>query len=85
MTPVVVLCTAPNAEVGADLAKGLVERRLAACVNVISGVRSFYRWEGKVAVDDEVQLVIKTTESRAEAIEAYLQSAHPYDVPEVLR
>ena len=48
MTPYVVLCTAPDAEVGARLARGLVEARLAACVNIIPGLRSFYEWKGEI-------------------------------------
>lgn len=81
----VVLCTAPaDPEVVARLARGLVESRLAACVNVIAGVRSFYRWEGAVQDDAESQLLIKTTGARLEAVKAHLDEHHPYDVPEIL-
>jgi len=81
----VVLCTAPaEPEVTARLARGLVEARLAACVNVIAGLRSFYRWEGQVQDDPEAQLLIKTTGGRLEALKSHLTSHHPYDVPEIL-
>ncbi len=80
----VILCTAPNAEVGATLARGLVDARLAACVNLIDGVRSFYRWQGKVEDDGEVQLVIKTRASRLGAVKDWIATHHPYDEPEVL-
>lgn len=80
----VILCTAPDAEVGATLARGLVDGRLAACVNLIDGVRSFYRWQGKVEDDGEVQLVIKTRASRLDAVKAWIAENHPYDEPEVL-
>jgi len=81
---VVVLCTAPDDAVAASLARGIVEARLAACVNVVGGLRSFYRWDGAVQDEPEVQLVIKTRGARLEALEAYLVAHHPYDVPELL-
>jgi periplasmic divalent cation tolerance protein len=80
----VVLCTAPDAETGARLAKGLVEAKLAACVNVIPGLRSFYVWQDELQDDAEVQLLIKTRKERLEALENHLDEHHPYDVPELL-
>jgi periplasmic divalent cation tolerance protein len=79
-----VLVTAPDAEVAEHLARTLVDERLAACVNLIPGIRSFYRWEGRVQVDDEVLLVIKTRGDRCEALTERVRSLHPYDLPEVL-
>ncbi len=81
---IVVLCTAPDAEVARRLAQGLVEARLAACVNVLSGARSFYRWEGKVEDASEQQLLVKTLASRFEEVRDWLLVEHPYDVPEIL-
>lgn len=78
----VFLCTAPSAEVAASLARQLVEERLAACVNVVPGVRSFYRWEGQLQEDAEVLLVLKTEEDRADALLARIPQLHPYSVPE---
>lgn len=80
----VALVTAPDAETGARIARTLVEERLAACVNVVPGVRSIYRWEGRVEDDDEVLLVVKTRADRAQALEARVRALHPYDLPEVL-
>ena len=80
----VVMITAPDAEVGGQLARALVDERLAACVNVIPGVRSFYRWEGEVNEDSEVLLVVKTRRDRCDALAARVQALHPYDLPEVL-
>ncbi len=80
----VVLTTAPNAEVGAVIARALVEERLAACVNVVPGVRSIYRWEDDVHDDPEIVLIIKTRAERCEALAARIEDLHPYDVPEVL-
>jgi periplasmic divalent cation tolerance protein len=80
----VALVTAPDAEAGARIARTLVEERLAACVNLVPGVRSIYRWEGAVQDDGEVLLVVKTAAGRAEALAARVREVHPYDVPEVL-
>jgi len=79
-----VLVTAPKGDVAASLARALVEERLAACVNVVPDVRSFYRWEGVVQDDAEVLLVVKTRADRTEALAARVQELHPYDLPEVL-
>ncbi len=80
----VILCTAPNSDIGAMLARGLVEKQLAACVNLIAGVRSFYRWKGQVEDDGEVQLVVKTRASRFDDVRAWIEENHPYDTPEIL-
>lgn len=80
----VVLITAPDAETGGRLARSLVEERLAACVNVVPGVRSIYRWEGKIHEDLEVLLIVKTSSDRTAALAERVNALHPYDVPEVL-
>ena len=78
-----VYCTCPPDAVDA-LAGGLVERRLAACVNVLPKIRSVYRWEGAVTADEESLLVIKTTAASFAALRDWLCAQHPYDVPEVI-
>ncbi len=80
----VVLVTAPDTDTAARLAGALVEERLAACVNVVPEIRSFYRWEGAVQDDAEVLLVIKSTAERSSALAARVRELHPYDLPEVL-
>ena len=80
----VVLVTAPDAEVGARLARAVVEERLAACGNLVPGVRSIYRWAGAVQEDDEVLLVIKTREDRMAALSRRVHELHPYELPELL-
>jgi periplasmic divalent cation tolerance protein len=80
----VVLCTAPTAEVAAGLARALVEARLAACGNVLPGLRSIYRWQERVEDEPEVLLLLKTTRERFPALREELQRLHPYEVPEVL-
>ncbi len=81
---VVVLVTAPSAEKAADIARALVEERLAACGNVVPSVRSIYRWEGKVQDEAEALLVLKTTRARFPALRDRVLALHPYQVPEVL-
>jgi len=80
--PRVVLTTAPDEDTADRLARGLVDAGLAACVNLVPGVRSIYRWQGEVASDPEVLLVAKTVAERVPEIEAWLAEHHPYDCPE---
>ncbi|MFW2389950.1 MAG: divalent-cation tolerance protein CutA [Polyangiales bacterium] len=80
----VVLCTAPDAEAARALAEGIVEARLAACVNVIPGLESFYRWQGALTADSEVQLLIKTRRGRFDELAAWIESNHPYELPEIV-
>jgi len=85
MTEVVlVLTTAPDDDRAESMARALVEERLAACVNVVPGVVSIYRWKGAVEQDLELLLVIKTRADRFEALREALVSLHPYDVPELI-
>ncbi|RLB54062.1 MAG: divalent-cation tolerance protein CutA [Deltaproteobacteria bacterium] len=79
-----VLVTAPNDDVAARLARGLVEGGLAACVNVVPGVRSFYVWKGALEEETEVQLLIKTRRERFDELAAWIGEHHPYEVPEIL-
>lgn len=81
---VVVLCTCADGEPAARLARALVEERLAACVNRLPGVVSSFRWEGRVAEENETLLLIKTTEDRLEALAARITELHPYELPEVV-
>ncbi|MDX1380653.1 MAG: divalent-cation tolerance protein CutA, partial [Xanthomonadales bacterium] len=68
----------------AALGRAVVSERLAACVNVVPGVRSIYRWNGDLQEEGEVLLVVKTTSDRLEALTERILALHPYDVPEVL-
>ncbi len=80
----VVLVTAPSAEKAVEIARAVVEERLAACGNVLTGVRSIYRWEGKVQDEPEALLVLKTRRERFAALRDRILALHPYDVPEVI-
>jgi periplasmic divalent cation tolerance protein len=78
-----VFCTCPPDAADA-LSRGVVEQRLAACVNVLPKIRSVYRWNGAVTADDESLLVIKTTAEAFAALRNWLCEQHPYDVPEII-
>ena len=80
----VVLVTAPSPEAGAALGRALVDERLAACVNVIPGLTSIYRWQGQREEASECLLLIKTDETRYAELERRVLELHPYTVPEVL-
>lgn len=80
----VVLSTVGSAADAERIARALVEARLAACVNVVPGVVSHYRWQGKVQQNPELLLVVKTTRGRFAALRRALASLHPYQVPELL-
>jgi periplasmic divalent cation tolerance protein len=79
---VIVLTTMPDDARADELARTLVDERLAACVNVHRPMMSTYRWKGRVERDAERQLVIKTTRARVAALEARLRLLHPYELPE---
>jgi periplasmic divalent cation tolerance protein len=81
---IVILSTAPDADKAAEIAKALVEEHLVACVNIIPGLRSIYRWEGKIADEAEVLCIIKTARDRFDQVAARIKSLHPYSVPEVI-
>ena len=81
----VIVLTTLGADADAPaLARTLVEERLAACVNVLPGVTSVYRWNDAVGQEREQQIVIKTTRDRVGALQSRLHQLHPYDVPEFL-
>src|SRR6185503_21121002 len=81
---VIVLTTMPDDARADELARTLVDERLAACVNVHGPMTSTYRWKGKVERDAERQLVIKTTRARLPAVEERLRRLHPYELPELI-
>ena len=79
----ILISTAPPDQ-APGLARALVEERLAACVNVVPGARSIYRWQGEICDDAESLLLIKTTAAQVAPLSARLVELHPYDVPEVV-
>lgn len=81
---IVVYITVPTPEEGEKIAKALVESRLAACVNIVPGLRSIYHWQGKICDDREHLLIAKTTESLFEQLKQEVKSLHSYTVPEII-
>ena len=81
---IVVFSTCGSAEEAERLARKLVEEHLAACVNVVAPVRSFYRWKGAIEDATEWLLIAKTSRENFERLRAALESAHSYELPEVL-
>ena len=84
MIAVVVLTTAGSEAEAASIAGALVERRLAACVNVVPGVRSTYRWEGAVRTESEWLLLVKTERDRFDAVRSAIKELHSYELPEIV-
>jgi periplasmic divalent cation tolerance protein len=81
---IVVLSTCGSAEEAARIARALVEKKLAACVNVIPAVRSFYRWKGAIEDEQESLLVIKSSRALFNQLRAEIEKLHSYEVPEVV-
>ena len=81
---IVVLITAGSKEEADKLSRGLVEEKLAFCVNSVPGVQSTYYWEDKLCVDAEFLLIAKTRRDRFEELEKWVRANHSYDVPEVI-
>lgn len=81
---IVVLTTVASDEEGVRLVRALLERRLIACGTLVPGARSLYRWQGKIADEREVVVILKTRSARLETLQAAFGELHPYKVPELL-
>ena len=84
MTALICFCTCPDADSAERIAAALVAERLAACVNLLPGLRSVYRWQGKVEAAAEVLLLVKTSAEAYPALQERLRQLHPYELPELL-
>ena len=84
MPALLVLCTCPDRQSAEAIARQLVERRLAACVSLLPGVESVYRWHGKIEHSSEVQLLIKSSRARYPDLQATVLALHPYELPELI-
>jgi periplasmic divalent cation tolerance protein len=80
----IVFTNLPDRASALKLAQALVDKRLAACVNVLGEAVSVYRWEGQVATEPEVPVLIKTSGARYREVEAAIVAAHPYELPEIV-
>lgn len=78
-----VFCTCENPAEADRIARTLVSERLAACANILGGVRSVFRWQGEVSEAEEVQILIKTAQNRYVALESRIAELHSYDTPEI--
>ncbi len=81
---IIVFCTTPGKDSAEKIARSLVEKRLAACANIVDNITSIYRWKGEICRDDEAMLLIKTTADAYEALEKEIKARHPYDTPEIV-
>jgi periplasmic divalent cation tolerance protein len=79
-----ILCTCPDPATAEMLARLLLEQRLTACVNVVPGLTSIYRWQGQIETARECLLLIKTAEERYAAVESCIRARHPYELPEII-
>ena len=79
-----VLCACPDQSTAQNIAEQLVDKRLAACINILPGVTSIYQWQGKRETAQEHLLLIKTTDEVYEALEQAITNLHPYELPEVI-
>ena len=79
-----ILCNCPSRESAEKIATTLLEERLAACISISSPITSFYEWQGKLQKEEEVVLMIKSTQQRYPALESHLKSKHPYELPEII-
>jgi periplasmic divalent cation tolerance protein len=84
MQAIVVVTTVGTEEQAFQIARELVARRQAACVNVLPGMRSVYRWKGKICKDGELLLVIKTLAEEFDGVSATIRELHSYELPEIL-
>jgi len=81
---ILIIITVPDAKSANKISAMLVEQRLAACVNTITGVTSLYRWEGELNSDEELILLVKTASDNFDKISMAVKSIHPYDLPEII-
>jgi len=84
MQAIVVITTVGTEEQAYLIAREIVARRQAACVNVVPGIRSIYRWKGKICKDGELLLIVKTLEGEFEGVAATIRELHSYELPEIL-
>jgi periplasmic divalent cation tolerance protein len=81
---ILVLTNFPDETTARELAEILIDKQLAACVNILQGCTSFYRWQGLTETAHEIPVLIKTTMQRYEAVEQTIRTLHPYELPEIL-
>jgi periplasmic divalent cation tolerance protein len=84
MSTLLVLTNLPDRAAAERLAESLIEKRVAACINILAPCRSVYRWKDAVQHDEEHPMLIKTTAESYPALEAAIRAGHPYELPEII-
>lgn len=79
-----IMTNTPDVDVARKIAADLLEKKLAACINIVNGIESHYRWNGELISAAEVQVQVKTTVSRYGEVEAAIRALHPYELPEII-
>ena len=82
--PLIVLCTVPDDAVAKQIASALVTEQLAACINIVPGITSVYRWKGAIETDMELLLIMKTTATSYPQLQKRISALHPYELPEII-
>lgn len=80
----IILCTSPDKESAEKIAHQLINDKIAACINILPGLTSIFRWQGKIETEQEHLLLIKTRKDRYQAVEKSIQTNHPYEIPEII-
>lgn len=80
----VILNTCPNKETATEVANTLIQRRLAACVNILPGLTSVYHWQGQIESEEEILLLIKSTQAAFDVVKDTICEIHPYELPEIV-
>lgn len=80
----IVLCTCPDLATATTIANELVDKQLAACVNILPAVHSIYRWKGQLEASEELLLLIKSSQANYPQLETSILALHPYELPEII-
>ncbi len=81
---IIAFCTCPDINSAEKIARKLVEKQIAACVNIITELKSIYQWKGEICNEDEVLMIIKTISDNYQELEKEIKNNHPYDIPEII-
>lgn len=81
---IVIYCTVPNKKEGKEIARKLIEKKLAACVNILDKIESVFSWDGEMSEENEAMMIIKTKKELFEKVNGVIQGLHSYNVPEVI-
>ena len=84
MSAIIIYCTCPDIETADRISRLAIRQHMAACVNQLPGITSVYEWDGKIQQNQEVLLIIKSTQERFDAIQNLIREEHPYELPELI-